>query len=326
MNADSRYSEIYDVLTHISGVLYFVSTCINPFLYNIMSYKFREAFKGTCASCLHGRENLGYGAKGALSRNISQRSTSHSAHTCSSVCSSYVQQSQNATYILDQDFALLKCSIQRPLTVKFKKAPRTLAINSRSQPHQHQKDIDLTELDTYQYKQNFSYSTQFDPKRTHSGNTFFQTINNESQNDYSIFTMDSYKTDFEEVPQKSCNGPTSNQRYIYNDTGSYNSERYKSLCYPIAKRDNSSNVNTSPYDSPELTANSRKLEESLQNILKDLVKTDNARASEVANSANYSGCSIVKGFPKSKSVSSLLAVRTRKSNKFRKSIGLKDPF
>lgn len=36
---------IYGILTHISGVLYFISTCINPFLYNIMSYKFREAFK-----------------------------------------------------------------------------------------------------------------------------------------------------------------------------------------------------------------------------------------------------------------------------------------
>jgi hypothetical protein len=28
-----------------SGVLFFISTCINPFLYNIMSNKFREAFK-----------------------------------------------------------------------------------------------------------------------------------------------------------------------------------------------------------------------------------------------------------------------------------------
>lgn len=29
----------------VSGVLFFVSTCINPFLYNIMSAKFRDAFK-----------------------------------------------------------------------------------------------------------------------------------------------------------------------------------------------------------------------------------------------------------------------------------------
>lgn len=32
-------------INYISGVLFFVSTCINPFLYNIMSNKFREAFK-----------------------------------------------------------------------------------------------------------------------------------------------------------------------------------------------------------------------------------------------------------------------------------------
>ena len=33
------------ILTYVSGIFYFVSTCINPLLYNIMSYKFREAFK-----------------------------------------------------------------------------------------------------------------------------------------------------------------------------------------------------------------------------------------------------------------------------------------
>lgn len=32
-------------MTYISGVLYYLSTCINPLLYNIMSNKFREAFK-----------------------------------------------------------------------------------------------------------------------------------------------------------------------------------------------------------------------------------------------------------------------------------------
>ncbi|KAL9900358.1 LOW QUALITY PROTEIN: pyrokinin 1 receptor [Glossina fuscipes fuscipes] len=36
---------IYTVLTYISGVLYFLSTCINPILYNLMSNKFRQAFK-----------------------------------------------------------------------------------------------------------------------------------------------------------------------------------------------------------------------------------------------------------------------------------------
>lgn len=36
---------IYDSLNHISGILYFLSTCTNPILYNIMSNKFRQAFK-----------------------------------------------------------------------------------------------------------------------------------------------------------------------------------------------------------------------------------------------------------------------------------------
>lgn len=36
---------IYAIMTYISGVLYYLSTCINPLLYNLMSNKFREAFK-----------------------------------------------------------------------------------------------------------------------------------------------------------------------------------------------------------------------------------------------------------------------------------------
>nr|AGL12068.1 pheromone biosynthesis activating neuropeptide receptor isoform C [Ostrinia nubilalis] len=38
---------VYIVLTFLSGVLYFLSTAINPILYNIMSNKFRNAFKMT---------------------------------------------------------------------------------------------------------------------------------------------------------------------------------------------------------------------------------------------------------------------------------------
>ncbi|XP_053682180.1 pyrokinin-1 receptor isoform X2 [Sabethes cyaneus] len=39
--------EYFIVTTYISGVLYYLSTCINPLLYNIMSNKFRQAFKET---------------------------------------------------------------------------------------------------------------------------------------------------------------------------------------------------------------------------------------------------------------------------------------
>ncbi|XP_030241996.1 substance-K receptor isoform X2 [Drosophila navojoa] len=43
------FNDVFNVLNYTSGVLYFLSTCINPLLYNIMSHKFREAFKVTLA-------------------------------------------------------------------------------------------------------------------------------------------------------------------------------------------------------------------------------------------------------------------------------------
>lgn len=41
----SLYLRIYELVTYISGVLYYVSATTNPILYSIMSVKFREAFK-----------------------------------------------------------------------------------------------------------------------------------------------------------------------------------------------------------------------------------------------------------------------------------------
>ncbi|CAK1601119.1 unnamed protein product [Parnassius mnemosyne] len=38
---------VYSTLTYISGVFYYMSTCINPFFYHIMSNKFRDAFKNS---------------------------------------------------------------------------------------------------------------------------------------------------------------------------------------------------------------------------------------------------------------------------------------
>ncbi|KAH8310690.1 hypothetical protein KR044_002561, partial [Drosophila immigrans] len=43
------FNDVFSILNYTSGVLYFLSTCINPLLYNIMSHKFREAFKVTLA-------------------------------------------------------------------------------------------------------------------------------------------------------------------------------------------------------------------------------------------------------------------------------------
>ncbi|XP_013100537.2 uncharacterized protein LOC106082525 isoform X1 [Stomoxys calcitrans] len=43
------FNNIFHILDYTSAVLYFLSTCINPLLYNLMSHKFREAFKVTLA-------------------------------------------------------------------------------------------------------------------------------------------------------------------------------------------------------------------------------------------------------------------------------------
>ncbi|XP_037944024.1 pyrokinin-1 receptor [Teleopsis dalmanni] len=45
LDTNNHEEIIYTVMTYVSGVLYYLSTCINPLLYNIMSNKFREAFK-----------------------------------------------------------------------------------------------------------------------------------------------------------------------------------------------------------------------------------------------------------------------------------------
>lgn len=50
--AQETFAGFYVVLMHTSGVLYFVSTTVNPVLYHIMSKKFREAFKVNIYLCL----------------------------------------------------------------------------------------------------------------------------------------------------------------------------------------------------------------------------------------------------------------------------------
>ncbi|XP_044762326.1 pyrokinin-1 receptor-like isoform X2 [Coccinella septempunctata] len=49
--SSSRTIKAYQMLTYVSGVLYYLSTTVNPLLYNIMSHKFREAFKNTFKKC-----------------------------------------------------------------------------------------------------------------------------------------------------------------------------------------------------------------------------------------------------------------------------------
>lgn len=75
--------QMYVIMTYISGVLYYVSATINPILYNIMSVKFREAFKETFARCLglntqYGRPQRSYSvlSKSAVRGPDSNESTS----------------------------------------------------------------------------------------------------------------------------------------------------------------------------------------------------------------------------------------------------------
>ncbi|XP_001600587.2 pyrokinin-1 receptor [Nasonia vitripennis] len=69
---------VYTALTYISGIFYYLSTTINPLLYNIMSNKFREAFKAMlskhCGSRLQ-KSNPGRPTYSSLSRY--PRSTIH---------------------------------------------------------------------------------------------------------------------------------------------------------------------------------------------------------------------------------------------------------
>ncbi|XP_050520128.1 pyrokinin-1 receptor-like [Daktulosphaira vitifoliae] len=48
---NEQSKRIFQWLTYVSGILYYLSATINPLLYNLMSYKFRNAFKETWSTC-----------------------------------------------------------------------------------------------------------------------------------------------------------------------------------------------------------------------------------------------------------------------------------
>lgn len=57
---------IFKLLTHISGVTYYISAVINPILYSIMSLKFRQAFKETLGHCCRSSHNKRLGKFNSL--------------------------------------------------------------------------------------------------------------------------------------------------------------------------------------------------------------------------------------------------------------------
>ncbi|KAG7213585.1 hypothetical protein KM043_002839 [Ampulex compressa] len=65
---------VYTVLTYVSGIFYYLSTTVNPLLYNIMSNKFREAFKSMLSNHC--------GRKWSSHKSIPRRPTYSSLSRC----------------------------------------------------------------------------------------------------------------------------------------------------------------------------------------------------------------------------------------------------
>ncbi|XP_046737533.1 neurotensin receptor type 1-like [Diprion similis] len=125
---------VFNVLTYVSGVLYYLSTTINPLLYHIMSNKFREAFKDTLARCCGrgrlARRRTGGGGGGGASGGVGR---------CYSILSGRFSQNNstsNGSGVLEDDRASLgggprflqDCTevtslreFRRPLVVSFRR-------------------------------------------------------------------------------------------------------------------------------------------------------------------------------------------------------------
>lgn len=54
---DPQYASVFTVLTHISGITYYLSSTINPILYQVMSKKFQRALRETLPCCSKYRRN-----------------------------------------------------------------------------------------------------------------------------------------------------------------------------------------------------------------------------------------------------------------------------
>uniref|UniRef100_A0A182QIT4 G-protein coupled receptors family 1 profile domain-containing protein n=1 Tax=Anopheles farauti TaxID=69004 RepID=A0A182QIT4_9DIPT len=113
-NENATIRTAYDILTYVSGILYYISTCINPVLYNIMSHKFREAFKEMLANYFYHRPPASQPlSEDLFFRNASWRSNSNNSHTLSF---SMLQQQQQQ----QQDQPATLQTLRRPLVVSFR--------------------------------------------------------------------------------------------------------------------------------------------------------------------------------------------------------------
>lgn len=89
--------DVYTILTYISGVTYYLSATINPILYQLMSRKFRIAFKdtfGRCIPCLEEHQSIPevtYSAIMSGTANSLKLHRSGSSYGNGSVCQSNTQ-------------------------------------------------------------------------------------------------------------------------------------------------------------------------------------------------------------------------------------------
>ncbi|XP_071525983.1 LOW QUALITY PROTEIN: pyrokinin-1 receptor-like [Panulirus ornatus] len=85
--------KLYNILHNISGISYYISTCINPILYHIMSNRFRQAFQVTLESCL-GQD---HSAGGGRWRSSSQSARSQHTHTLELTEQIFISDSNSAS-------------------------------------------------------------------------------------------------------------------------------------------------------------------------------------------------------------------------------------
>ncbi|PSN37892.1 Pyrokinin-1 receptor [Blattella germanica] len=104
---------VYQALTYTSGVLYYLSTTVNPVLYHIMSHKFREAFKDTLARFLGRRR--GRGGRWQCYTVLSGRHSN--APSCASNCGTTTGSLRR---YLEADMARIRGS-RRPIVVSFRR-------------------------------------------------------------------------------------------------------------------------------------------------------------------------------------------------------------
>ncbi|XP_066988713.1 pyrokinin-1 receptor-like isoform X2 [Macrobrachium rosenbergii] len=73
--------KLFNILYNISGISYYISTCVNPILYHIMSNRFRQALQVTLESCCGGHSGAGGGRWSQSARSQQNHNLELTDHT-----------------------------------------------------------------------------------------------------------------------------------------------------------------------------------------------------------------------------------------------------